>query len=53
MVCVEDLNLQRTFRHLFIKDGLSIKSAIVVADTRVVASDNEMSAAHVLPEISV
>src|SRR5512143_1612412 len=53
MVCLEDLNFKRACRHFIIKYGLSIKCAVVVSNTGMVATDDEVGCAHVLAEYSV
>ena len=39
--------------HLFLENGLRVEGAIVVTDTGVVASDDEVGGAHVLAKIGV
>ena len=53
MVCAEDLDLHCAFRNLVVKDGLSVEITIVITDTRMVATDNEIGGAHVLTEIGM
>src|SRR5664279_793909 len=53
MVRLEDLNFKRAGRHLIIKYGLRIKCAVVISDTSMVATDDEVGCAHVLAEYSV
>ena len=50
MVSLEDLNFERTCRDLIIKDGLSIEWTVVITNTCMVTTDDEVGCAHVLTE---
>ena len=46
----EDFNIESARRNLILEDRLSVKRTIVIADTRMVASNDQVSAAGVLTE---
>ena len=53
MVGLEDFDLQGVCGNLFVEDRLGIECAVIIADTGVIAADDEMGRAHVLPEVGM
>jgi len=50
VVSLEDLNIQCTGRYFFIEDSLCIKSTIIIANTSVITTNDEVCAAVTLTE---
>ena len=53
MVGSEDFDFECTLRHLLVEDGLRIEGAVVIANAGVIAADDKVAGAHVLPEVGV